>query len=68
MRSVELAFRCVGLEYEQYVVTDHDLFRPAEVNILQEDAAKARRELGWMPKMNFEELVREMIFSDCGIR
>ena len=64
---VELAFRCVGLEYQQYVVTDDELFRPAEVNILQGDASKARRALGWTPKVNFEELVREMIFGDCGI-
>jgi GDPmannose 4,6-dehydratase len=64
---VELAFRCVGLEYQQYVVTDDDLYRPAEVNILQGDAAKARRELGWTPKVKFEELVREMISSDCGL-
>jgi GDPmannose 4,6-dehydratase len=64
---VELAFRCAGLEYQQYVVTDDDLYRPAEVNILQGDASKARRELGWTPKVNFEALVREMIFSDCGV-
>jgi len=64
---VELAFQCVGLDYQQYVVIDDDLYRPAEVNILQGDASKARRELGWTSKVNFEELVREMIFGDCGI-
>ncbi len=64
---VELAFQCVGLDYQQYVVTDDNLYRPAEVNILQGDASKARRELGWTSKVNFEELVREMISADCGI-
>jgi len=62
---VELAFRCVGLEYQKYVVIDDNLYRPAEVNILQGDSSKARRVLGWTPKVNFEELVREMVFNDC---
>jgi GDPmannose 4,6-dehydratase len=64
---VELAFQCAGLDYRKYVVTDDDLYRPAEVNILQGDASKARRQLGWGPKVKFEELVREMISGDCGI-
>ena len=65
---VELAFQCVGLDYQKYVVIDDDLYRPAEVNILQGDPSKARRVLGWTHKVNFEGLVREMVFSDCGIQ
>ncbi len=64
----DLAFRCVGLDYRQYVVIDDTLYRPAEVNILQGDASKARHVLGWTPKVKFPELVREMVFSDCRIQ
>jgi GDPmannose 4,6-dehydratase len=62
---VDLAFRHVGLDYQKYVVTDPDLFRPSEVNILQGDASKARRVLGWSHKTGFAELVREMVVNDC---
>ena len=62
---VELAFSHAGLDYHDYVVTDPTLFRPAEVNVLQGDAAKACRKLGWGPCIGFEELVREMTEADC---
>src|SRR5690242_13916047 len=54
---VELAFSHAGLDYREYVVPDPELFRPAEVNLLRGDAAKARRELGWSPCVKFEDLV-----------
>ena len=62
---VELAFSHVGLDYRKYVVTDPDLFRPAEVNLLLGDSAKARARLGWKPKIHFADLVREMVEEDC---
>lgn len=64
---VETAFSYAGLDYRQYVTTDPDLFRPAEVNILLGDAAKARKKLNWTPKISFGELVREMVDADCRI-
>ncbi len=62
---VDLAFTCAGLDYRRYVVRDPDLFRPAEVNVLQGDATKARTRLGWAPKTGFADLVREMLEADC---
>lgn len=61
----ELAFAHVGLNWRDYVVPDPDLFRPAEVNLLQGDASKARTKLGWSHRIGFEELVREMVEADC---
>ena len=59
------AFEYAGLDYRRYVRTDTQLFRPAEVNILVADAAKARRKLGWTHRTVFQELVREMVDADC---
>src|SRR5581483_502041 len=61
----ELAFSHVGLDWRPYVKTDSTLYRPAEVNILQGDASKARARLGWQPRTSFAELVREMVDADC---
>ena len=61
----ELAFGYAGLEYRKYVVTDDNLYRPSEVNLLLRDASKAARMLGWSPKVKFPELVREMFVADC---
>jgi GDPmannose 4,6-dehydratase len=47
------------------VRTDSDLYRPAEVNILLADPAKARTKLGWEHRTSFRELVREMVVADC---
>ena len=46
------------------MVVDPDLFRPAEVNSLIGDAELARRKLGWVPRISFEDLVKEMANSD----
>jgi len=59
------AFAEVGLDYRAYVVDDPLLYRPAEVNVLQGDFSKARRELGWSPTIRFDALVREMVAADC---
>jgi GDPmannose 4,6-dehydratase len=61
----EAAFALAHLDYRDYVVSDPDLFRPAEVNILLGDASKAREHLGWTHKTDFLELVREMVEADC---
>lgn len=60
----ELAFRCVGLDYRDWVVIDPQFTRPAEVEALLGDATKARQALGWAPGHSFEELVREMVECD----
>jgi GDPmannose 4,6-dehydratase len=62
---VDLAFSHAGLDYRQYVVSDPDLFRPAEVNLLLGDCSKARATLGWKNQIQFEDLVREMVEEDC---
>jgi len=62
---VELAFSYAGLDYRDYVATDPTLFRPAEVNLLLGNCAKARTQLGWMPSTTFEALVHEMVEADC---
>ncbi len=61
---VELAFGCVGLDRDEYVVIDPALKRPAEVDFLLGDAAKARHKLGWMPRVRFPELVKMMVEAD----
>jgi GDPmannose 4,6-dehydratase len=61
---VELAFEHVGLNWRDHVVSDPKLYRPAEINTLCGDASKARRVLGWKPKVSFEELINMMVDSD----
>jgi GDPmannose 4,6-dehydratase len=61
---VRIAFDQVGLEWEQYVRTDPDLVRPAEVDHLIGDPAKAKQQLGWEPRTSFEELIRLMVDAD----
>jgi GDPmannose 4,6-dehydratase len=63
---VELAFRHVGLPWEEYVRSDPQFMRPAEVDYLLADATKAREKLGWEPTVSFEELVRMMVEADLG--
>jgi GDPmannose 4,6-dehydratase len=62
---VNMAFGLAGLNPDDYVVNDPDFYRPAEVNILVGNPAKARTALGWRPKCDFAELVREMVAADC---
>lgn len=59
-----LAFACVSLDHECYVRTSGSLLRPAEVDILQGDASKARRVLGWAPETKLQDLVAEMVEAD----
>jgi GDPmannose 4,6-dehydratase len=61
---VELAFAHVGLDWREHVVSDPRFYRPAEVDLLLADPAKARRELGWAPTVTFPELVAMMVDAD----
>ncbi|MGZ3424655.1 MAG: GDP-mannose 4,6-dehydratase [Polyangiales bacterium] len=58
------AFGYVNLNWKDFVVVDPKYFRPAEVDVLLGDPAKATRDLGWKPKVSFKELVRLMVDSD----
>ena len=58
------AFGALGLDWKQYVRHDTRYERPTEVDILIGDSAKARRQLGWEPKVKFKELVRIMVDAD----
>jgi GDPmannose 4,6-dehydratase len=61
---VQIAFERVGLDYEKYVVIDPAFVRPAEVDLLLGDYAKAKAQLGWEPKTPFATLVHMMVDSD----
>jgi GDPmannose 4,6-dehydratase len=60
----QIAFSHVGLDWREFVRVDPQFFRPAEVDLLLGDAAKARNVLKWAPTHRFEELVREMVDQD----
>jgi len=60
----EEAFGCVGLDWKDFVKVDPKYFRPAEVDLLLGDASKARRELGWKPRVTFKELAKLMVDAD----
>jgi len=60
----EIAFGCVGLDYQAYVIQDQRFYRPAEVDILVADPSRARNNLAWNPRVNFYELVQLMVESD----
>jgi GDPmannose 4,6-dehydratase len=61
---VEAAFGHVGLDWRKHVKSDPRYMRPAEVDLLQADASKARKELGWAPSVAFNELVAMMVDAD----
>jgi GDPmannose 4,6-dehydratase len=61
---VRVAFACADLDWERYVVVDPRYYRPAEVDLLVGDSAKARAQLGWAPEYSFERLVETMVVAD----
>ncbi len=61
---VRIAFDHAGLDWQRHVVIDPRFYRPAEVDLLLGDSTKARRVLGWEPKMTFEQMVRVMVDAD----
>ena len=60
----ELAFGRAGLDYEDHVVVDERFIRPAEVDLLVGDAAKAEAQLGWRPRTKFHQLIEMMVDHD----
>jgi GDPmannose 4,6-dehydratase len=61
---LETAFGYLGLDYRQYVSVEPGLLRPAEVHHLRGDYSKAKRELGWEPRVSFEQLIKMMVDED----
>ncbi len=61
---VDAAFGHVGLDWRKYVKSDPRYMRPAEVDVLQADPSKAKRDLGWSPTVKFGELVAMMVDAD----
>jgi GDPmannose 4,6-dehydratase len=61
---LQLAADICGVDWERHVKTDPRYFRPTEVDFLLGDSSKARRQLGWKPRVSFEELVRMMVEHD----
>lgn len=60
----DLAFSYAGLKWQDHVVVDEKFMRPAEVDLLLGDAAKAKTKLGWVPKTTLKELVHMMVDED----
>jgi GDPmannose 4,6-dehydratase len=63
-KLVEIAFEHAGLEWEKYVKLDAAFLRPAEVDLLVGDPSKAMKQLGWKPKVSFEQMIRMMVDAD----
>lgn len=63
-KLVEIAFEHAGLEWEKYVKLDSAFLRPAEVDLLVGDPSKAMKQLGWKPKVSFEQMTRMMVDAD----
>ncbi len=60
----KIAFEHVGLNYEDYVVTNEKLLRPTEIKELKGDFTAAKNDLGWEPKISFEDLIKLMVDED----
>jgi GDPmannose 4,6-dehydratase len=61
---VQAAFKEAGLNWEDHVKIDPRYFRPTEVDALCGDASKARKALGWKPRVGFDQLVKMMVEAD----
>ncbi|HJQ21202.1 MAG TPA: GDP-mannose 4,6-dehydratase [Gemmatimonadaceae bacterium] len=60
----EVAFAYLDLDYREYVRPDPRYFRPAEVDLLVADASRARKEIGWQPRLSFRDLIHLMVDAD----
>lgn len=60
----QIAFAHAGLEMEKHLVIDQDLFRPAEVDVLHGNPAKAKQRLGWEAWISLEDMIGEMVDAD----
>lgn len=63
-RLLEVAFGCIDLDWQNYYVQDPSYMRPAEVDLLIGDPAKAHAKLGWEPEVSFEEMIQIMVEAD----
>ncbi|HEY74198.1 MAG: GDP-mannose 4,6-dehydratase [Chloroflexi bacterium] len=63
----EAAFECVDLDWQEYVKQDPRFMRPAEVDLLVGDAGKAKRVLGWEPRVSFRKLMQMMVDADVAL-
>ena len=61
---LDVSFDHLGLDWHKYVGIDEKYFRPTEVDILQGDSSKARRVLNWKPRIQFKELIEDMVDAD----
>jgi GDPmannose 4,6-dehydratase len=64
---LEVAFSHVGLDYRDYIEVAQELLRPADVHHLRGNYAKARKRLGWEPRISFEQLIPMMVDSDLDL-
>jgi GDPmannose 4,6-dehydratase len=69
---LNIAFSHAGIsDWKKYVKIDKEFYRPSEVHLLMGDYSKARKKLGWKPKVGFQDLVRMMVDADmrlCGLK
>ena len=63
----EIAFSAAGLDWRNHVEIDPKLLRPAEVDLLVGDPARANTDLGWTPEVSFEQMIEEMVRSDIAL-
>ncbi|AFZ37015.1 GDP-mannose 4,6-dehydratase [Stanieria cyanosphaera PCC 7437] len=64
---LDIAFSYVNLDWQDYVAFDPRYLRPAEVDLLIGDPAKAKQKLGWQPSVTFEGLVKLMVDADLAV-
>ena len=64
---LDIAFKYVNLDWQDYIAFDERYLRPAEVDLLVGDASKAKQELGWKRTVSFEELVKLMVEADLQV-
>ena len=60
----EKAFSVAGLDWKNHVITNNDLLRPTEIKELKGDYSLAKKELGWEPRTNFDQLIQIMVEAD----
>lgn len=61
LEFVQLAFGLLGLNFEEHVITDKDLYRPSDIDVLFGNPAKAKKMLGWEYHMSFEDMIRLLL-------
>lgn len=64
---LDIAFGHLGLDWHKHIIKDKESFRPEDSNKLCGDATKARLKLGWIPKIKFENTIKDMVENDVGI-